>query len=529
MNKITILIICFVALFSCRKTATKWNSSYVVPILNDQLSLESLVNDSTLSVDSMGAYYLDLHRELYRMDLNDLAAIPDTTIATEYSTALSFTVAPGFAFVNTIEENELELSEIVLKKVRCKKGIFEVELKNPYETKVNFSLQLVGVSKNGQPFIANAIAGPGQKNNPTIITRTFDLGGYDLDLTGVDGGKSNTLQSIVTVQTDPNGSSVYSTPSYVTRVNATLKNIELDYARGYFGQQIIEDTVTTSLDFFKQITNGYIDLPNVLMNLSLKNGVKVDAKITVDKVMGTNTMGQSVDLTHVFFGSAKNVNRAGGSWAGLSPSVLTFEFNENNSNINSFLENLNSDIQIVYRLEINPNGNVSGSYDEFFPNSFISFNIDLNLPLSFGLHHLVIQDTIESNFSELGTNLDRIQEANVIFHFQNAFPIELSGSLDFVDEFGASVLKVDGLKIKSSIEMDALVDSLNVSNNEFIVQLDKSKINELRNIRKVVVRAKVNSSGLANQQSTIHLTEKSFLGIKGQIAGEYAHKLDKQD
>jgi hypothetical protein len=67
-------------LVSCKKEATSWDTDWVVPIVNDTLSLKNLQNDSTFFVNGNSFYEVDLTRTLLNIGINEIVAIPDTFI-----------------------------------------------------------------------------------------------------------------------------------------------------------------------------------------------------------------------------------------------------------------------------------------------------------------------------------------------------------------------------------------------------------------------------------------------------------------
>jgi hypothetical protein len=46
----------------------------------------------------------------------------------------------------------------------------------------------------------------------------------------------------------------------ITKITASFKNLKVDYARGYFGQKIVSDTLETTIDFLTKINGGFIDV-----------------------------------------------------------------------------------------------------------------------------------------------------------------------------------------------------------------------------------------------------------------------------
>jgi hypothetical protein len=483
-----------VALFSCRKKPFQWQANWSAPIIDDSLSLKNFVNDSTLTEGSGGYYHVDLQRDLFSINLDELVKIPDTSLINNFSIASNVSVPPGFSFVNSIEEHTLGLEPILLKKIKLKGGEFKVELKNPYPTKVIFRLELPGVYKNGQLLYVEAEAPPGTQFNPSVTLRTVSLIGSDLDLTGTNGSESNMLLSKITVTTDPNGPSVQSTSSYVTSVKASFKNLQVDYARGYFGQQIFTDTVEANTELIKEMIGGYLDFPSGNMTLTLVNGLKVNAKVNLHSIMGENKDGVSIDLINSQLNQLRNLACATGAYGSNTPAELDYIFNGSNSNLENFLENWNSKIKVIYTLKINPEGNISGSFDEMFPNSVLKLRLKANLPLSFGIHHVVLRDTFSLNNDGITRQLDKTNAAVVRIITKNSLPIRSDLSLIYLDE-NENVLfqQIDALEVRSSL--GAPLNKLGVSEttDEFSINFDKSKIDQLMKCKSIVVQLVLNT------------------------------------
>ena len=86
------LIVAAAFFVSCKKEATRWQTDWLLPILNDTLSLAQYYNDSTLSINGT-QIEINLSRTLLDLSLTDLVKIPDTTITQQYQS--NFTVNLG--------------------------------------------------------------------------------------------------------------------------------------------------------------------------------------------------------------------------------------------------------------------------------------------------------------------------------------------------------------------------------------------------------------------------------------------------
>lgn len=427
-------------LFSCKKEATRWQSNWNAPLIQDSLSLKNLVNDSTLSIDLLGNYELALERTLFDLNVADLVQIPDTTIVEVFTIAVqSLTLAPGFSFINSAEEHDLYVPNgVQLKKILLDEGYIDVKLENPVATKTIFSVTLPGVVKNGQVFNQVYTAPAGSQTNPGLIHQTIDLSGYEIDLMGLSGASWNTLQSQITVSTDPLGPSVVITDEDETKIFATFRDVRIAYAQGFFGQQVIEDTSSFNLDELNSYAGGSLDLPSMALAFDIENGLKVGAKGTLHYVKNTNSAGNQVSLSSPQIGVGFTVDPATGNWGSLSPSYETLSFTSSNSSIEQYMENLGNVHEVAYRFELNPWGNVSGGWDEIFPQSRLRVKLKADMPLTIGMDGLTLRDTFTVNIDQ-DPDKTRILSGLLRMKAKNAFPLGAKINLFLLDENGTSL------------------------------------------------------------------------------------------
>jgi hypothetical protein len=363
--------ICIIALslafVSCKKEKTTWGSDWVVPMVSDTLSLTELENDSTLTINSFANYEVNLTRTIIDIGLKDVIQIPDTTIIQDYTiSGGTITIPPGYSIVNQIEEHSLNVQDVQLKKIRVSEGVIKVTVYNPLATSANFVVQLPGVEKDGVQFSQNYSAPAATGSGPGSVTANLDISGYWIDLTGEFGNSYNVLQSKLIVTSSPTGPSVSLSSTDVIKVEARFEEIKMNYARGYFGNKILADTVSTTIDLMNAIESGSVDLPGTDLRFEIENGMKVSAKATLLTVSNSNNAGNVIALSSPQIGNPVYMEAATGSWSTLTPKYENLEFTSSNSNLESYLENLGKTHIIGYKLELNPWGNVSGGWDEIF-------------------------------------------------------------------------------------------------------------------------------------------------------------------
>jgi hypothetical protein len=432
-------LVLIVSLFfiSCRKEATTWDSNWVFPIVNDTLDINNLVNDSTLEINNSGYFELNLHRSLLDLRLLDIIEIPDTTLKENFAISLlNLSVPPGYNFVNSTEEHDFNVKDIELKRVILASGKIEITLKNPLPTKAFFNLKLPGVSLNNQEFEKNYIAPAGSISNPGIVTEVIDIAGYTLDLTGVTGGSFNKIQSQVTVQTDPAGPAINMTNKDTTRFTAKFQDFELNYARGYFGNQVISDTTVFDFLPLSHVLSGNIDLPSTSVSFDISNGMKIDASGCLNYLRNENlNSGEIVSLTHPSIGNPFNVAGATGTWDNLNPGLKLLSFNSMNSNVEAFIENIGVKQHVSYTLQLNPWGNVSGGWNEIFSTSRLKVGLNIQMPLSIGANDLTVADTFDFALEQDFTKT-HIKSGSFDLKYKNAFPFKANVCLVLLDENG---------------------------------------------------------------------------------------------
>ncbi len=513
--KILGLFCCLIILFSsCRKTTT-WDTNWVTPLINDTLDLTNLVNDSTLAI-SGGYYNVNLKRTLLDIKVSDFVSIPDTTIAQVFTLATpSLTVPAGTQFVNSVEEHNFDLQDLELKKIILKKGVINLEFKNPVQEPIKMVLELPGVSIGGIPLVVTYIAPAGSISSPGILKKTIDLTGYTINMTGTSGNAYNILLSKVTVSTLATGNSVVITNQDHIVVNATFKDVGLKYARGYFGSRILKDTTDFNIDFFQNIAGGTIDLPTTSVKVIVENSIKFDAKGKINYLKNENYAGTIVSMSGGSMGTSFQLDQPTGSFGSLQPSFVELLFNSGNSNIENYFENLGIKHSLSYQIQINPWGNTSGGWNEIFENSKLKLTVEANMPLSIQSNNLNIRDTFDFKLDQ-SKDKTRISSGTFVLDADNAFPFSGNVSLRLLDANKQQVYFVQATNpILSSLygALNSAGIQCQKSNSEFI--LSESMVDNLDQIKFIVVDFVLNTPDPMTQlNQMVGIPANSFLGIK---------------
>jgi len=503
--KVFILILVLGVATACKKKKTSWNSDWVLPFVSDTIDLSNLHNDSTLNNFNSSNYLVQLERSLLDVSLNEFFVLPDTTIIQSYSPTIGIgSIPPGFTFYNSVEAHEIDIPDVELKKVIVGSGTIKIKAFNPIATSAYYTIQMPGVEKNGITFEETFFIEAGTSANPATAEEVLVLDGYEMDLRGEDITGSvnlsgyNILQTALSITSDPNGVSVPLLTSDVFEFEAEIKNLTIAYAQGYFGQQIFSDTSSFEIPYLNHIISGGVNLDDVPLNIEISNGTKIPFSAEVTLLENTNYVPESISLTSSILQSVQNIAPATGSWSSLVPSSHLIAFNNSNSNITTYLENLGYTHKIGYEIRMNPLGSMTGSYNEIFPNSRLQLKLKSDFPLNVSANYLTISDTVSLSLSSiLMGDVLQAEEVSLQIRATNAFPFSGSVKLKFLDE-NQSILHVveDINTIESSLagSIDP-ADNIQKAFSSVEVLLGSEIINDLELIDYVIIEAQFDTPG----------------------------------
>ena len=295
-----------------------------------------------------------------------------------------------------------------------------------------------------------------------------------------------------------------------------MKDIQIDYSRGYFGQISVSDSSDLKIDFLNKITAGNLDLPSANIEFQISNGIKVGAIATIHKVQNTNfNTGNTVSLTHNQINVPIDIYPATGSWNNFIASLRTLSFTSNNSNIEQYIENLGSIQKIKYSLKLNPYGNLSGGWDEFFPNSTMRVKMKANMPLSASLNNLTFQDTFKLDFKN-EKDKTHLVSGKIKLKTSNAFPLEGAVTLFLLDENDQVIESIIGSDKIASAVFGALPSGTEIQKNNSTVYFDltSSSLSAIDKVKNVVIKAVMNTPDQNQNSTTVSIPEGAFVSFK---------------
>ena len=497
---LALLIMVLSVVAACRKEKASWNSNWIFPLIKDTLAIENFVNDSTLSINADNSIQFTLHRDVFNIDLFSVVKIPDTTIQQTFAIGFSsLTLAPGTQYVNQTEEHYFDLGEPVLLQTRTKSGKAFITIQNPIPTMAIFQIDLPGVTKDGNEFSQTENVPAAVGGDPGIKTIELNLAGYAIDMTGQNQNLYNTLQSKMTVTTDSNGPTVTITNNDVVKFDVHFTDLIFDYAKGYFGHTNLTDTSLIELPALNAITDGTINLEEINFDVNVSNGIKVMAVGEITQLKSINQSGNEVSLIHPQLNSPFNIDPASGSWSTLAPFEYPINFNNTNSNIVPFLENIGNKYELGYQVEINPWGNISAGGDELYPQSRLKLALEANFPLSIGMDNLTVVDTFEVNLNEQPKAI-RVVDGNFQLKVKNSFPFGGSMELHLLDASKNLISTISSTDVVDPAPINQTNDGHLLVENDLFFPVSETVVNELSEVHFITLVLSVNSNSWTNNQ-----------------------------
>ena len=520
MKKIFLLLIPILILFSCKKRedTIRWNIDGVAPVVYGELSIYDILPDSVLGSEMDSSVSMNLDLNLFRLDLDSLVAIPDTSLLDTFALPFPFpvTASPGQVFVNQPEDNTMNMGSVELTYVEIKSGTIDYELKSSIQGKIIYEYQIpAAIDAFGNSFSQIVYVSEAASGMTASASGSFDLSGYSINLSGSSGNSFNIIRTNVNIRVDPTNATDVSVSNQDTvYIINELSNIKIDYAKGYFGNQsFIIGSEKTGLSAFSKLISGNLNIDQIDIDLELINGIGADASISFNSFTASNNNNE-LALNHSIIGSNININRANEIGPTIYPYYYTTALNNSNSNIDLMLELLPDSIGYGLALELNPLGNVSAHNDFISTNAPMELNMDIQLPLSVIANNLTLADTLNIDISDT-TGINSVM---LNINLENGFPLEAQIDLLLLDENDIIIGHVlsPTLVPSASVDGSGIVSAFSTSTHQLM--LNQTDFNALIQNKKIVLKIIFNTPISSN-----HIDIYDYYKLKFNVVANFEY------
>lgn len=517
--------------FSCKKeNGPWWEADFSGPIAKSSLNISNLLPDSILSSDPDSSLRIVYDETVFNYAIDSLVSIADTTIDTNYILPVGpATFAPGQGlFAAPPSENHFSTNSASLTYAILKSGVIKLEAGNSVIEPVVFQYDILNSNQGGSMFSISEEVPGGSISNPGTLVKYYSLNGMEVDLTGLNNDKYNTLTTQSSVSISPLASAGSINAGEGLSVKLTFMDIVPLYGKGYLGNQVfVAGPDTISFDFLKGLNADYFALQDASVNMRITNGFGVDMSAAGVQLISVNTKNNtSVTLSGSGVYSTYNLNRAtytGNSSNPVIPTVKNFPLNSANSNIKAFIENLPDKIAYTTNAQVNPLGNVSGNNDFIYYGYGFRTDLQMDIPLAFAATNLCLQDTADLNLSGM-TEAENINHGELVLRVENGYPFD-ADIQGFVCDENYNV--VDSLFAAPHVAAPGLIDaSLKVTAPQLSllhIPLDHAKLDRIRAAKKIIFKVRMNTVA---QTQIVKLYD--YYSINLVLTGDINYSVNKQ-
>lgn len=511
-----------VAWVGCAKEPARWDIDVLAPLVTSSMTIGDLVPDSLLTADADGAISLLYKSTLFAVDMDTVLTAPDTTFV--YGAGLDLglgTVNLPAGFVFDVQNNltRFDVDDLQLRTLVLREGTLLVRMTNELTSGILGTFSFPGASfPNGSTALtAFATAGSPAQASTTVVQR--DLAGVTFDLRGPNYDDVNTLATNISLVLDPSGDGATVSEGDSVLALLTYSGLVPQYARGYFGNRVIHvGPDTTSLDLFSNIVAGTLDVDQVDLRLKVENGLGVDIQVALDHLSAINTRtGNTVDLSHTIVQGPMNLNRAVDLGNGFLPSLYHAAMDQDNSNVDHFLENMPDKLGYSVELRLNPLGNVSNGHDFLYYDSRLRAELELEVPLRLIASSLTLEKILTPDLPGSANGHALISGKLNVFA-TNGFPFSADLQLAIVDDQGTVLaqLPVNGSIATGLLGGDGLVHT--ATDSRLTADLSEAHAHLLYTGGKLRLRAVFNT---ADQAQHVQIHDHYRLDLQVTAGGQY--------
>jgi hypothetical protein len=344
---------------------------------------------------------------------------------------------PNQTVIQQDEELTQDFEGAELKFVKVRSGKLSLKLFTSIQEDMTLYLQIPSASKGGQ-FIDEVIKVKGATaGNPTVLSREIDLQGYTIDYRGKDPNTRdtvNTFYQVMRVTLDSSGRKLDVSLKDSINISYQLQSIVPDYAIGFVGTNVTETgDASVPFDVFNKIS-GNVSLSDLIVRLKMSNGIGAQGSVLTRNIISHNTQtGNKVTLTGPVINSDYAVSSA--VFSPFIPREQMIEFNKNNSNVKSFIENLPNQLDYNMKIAISPNGNTNNWQDFIYYDSRFKIDLEMVIPGALSLDDLQFTDSVPFDIGSV-QNSERIKGGTINLFYENTYPISLLVKLAVYDAQG---------------------------------------------------------------------------------------------
>jgi hypothetical protein len=471
-----------------------WNPDFALALVNDTITLRKVLTQNgagdNLYIDDSGnisiLYYYN--HDAFKLLPNDLIRISPFSfpymhqITHDEQNTLAISDLTLQAVTLTLDL-PLNNQEITIDRIRVKTGKIRVTTTNTFNNDGTLTCRILNATKNGQPFsftITPFVSGQMQKD--------IDIADVWFELAATQ----NKLQVEVEGLVKKSGSPIAGDQ---IRADFEISISSIGRFEGYLGQQVfpqLMDSVRIRV-FNNAYVLGQIHFMDPQDSITIVNSIGIPTEITIEKMVAiNNSSAASLDIAS-YLGSGAIIQVPSPLINATQPTVSKMVYtNANTGNAMDAFFNMKPDwVAFQVKTRTNP----AGKTTNFFSDTDSCFaDLRVKLPLWGHFDHLTFQDT----FDLVIDKPEELEHLEFRTKISNGLPLTARMQVYFTDD---KYNKKDSLAGLDEIFItEAPIDPATdlpypgvFGEKDTSITLDMSRMQNLTNVKKMLVRAVLNS------------------------------------
>jgi len=396
------------------------------------------------------------------------------------------------------------------------KGDLEITLATTLKQDINVKLSFPDFQVNGVA-LEDSIKLIYSNTTPMSKKITFPLANVKADFTN-EGTSSNKIRINASGTVSGTGEAVAG--SEYLKLTCAMSKCEFGLVKGYFGQiSVANPPDSILLDQFEsfKISKGEIALTNPSIKMNFSNTFGFPVQLGFDTLAYQNKAGGPiVKMTHT--PASMPINYPKFSEKGI-PAKTTVPINTSNTtNLDQLISSVSKYLIVQPSAKTNKDGKTT-ELNYILGSSQLTVDTEIDVPLEGYATGFERLDTIDVD----GTfDVDNsIQSVIIRLILNNGFPLEIDGSLFFIDAFGNKLtnngVEIDLLKLNPTILASGKVDAngsvtaITTTTNDIVISSEILPL--LKTAKKLIFKTSLGTTnGTANK--SVKLRDDYTIGFK---------------
>ncbi len=399
-------------------------------------------------------------------------------------------------------------------------GILQVNITSTIEDTLKFKYVLPGtIDSLGDSLVVISKVPPAPPGGSSSISETYKVNHLQMDLTGKDHDTVNTFYNYIKARIDSTGRLVHLSLDDSVIVFYGLLDIVPEYVEGYMGQhRVTIGPEKTSLDLFKAVKGGTLDLEQVDIGMAIDNGIGISGGFIINQLQTINSnTGTTVTLDGSIPGDLIIIDPATDD--PFTRTTTFIDMNSSNSNAEELIENFSDIFNYYLDFFINIDGNKNNYGDFAYWDRGLEVFLNVEMPLSFIANNLILTDTIDFSYEKKEEPI--ITTGTITLIVDNSFPLDADLQLLLYDE---SFNFLDSLFVNTEVAAGDLDDNCIVQNSnrsKLEIAIGEERLDIFDEAKKAILWVSFNNT--AEKCNGKYLKIYSRYGMQIHLTGNFIY------